>query len=310
MKRAAMGWLLACLVVCGTVGAGENGEKAPADDKKAVAESGAEAEPTAEEGVDAPGVGGMASDDEADKELTAFDEFMIKMEKGGTTMIVLLILSIAGVTFALERSYNLTKTKVAPDGFADKADELWRDGKFDDVSALCKQNKSALSKVIAVIVEHRKNDISDLQVIAMDQGSREMRLHLQRAYPLAVVATLSPLLGLLGTVVGMIEAFDTIAAMGDNANPAAFADSIAKALVTTAGGLVVAVPALAFYHFFKSRTQMYAVMLEEEISEILSLWFRKRINSETTADMTAQATTSTDASSEAKDSNEGDSNAS
>ena len=112
-----------------------------------------------------------------------------------------------------------------------------------------------------------------MQSISDDIGSREVRVQLQKAYPLAIIATLSPLLGLFGTVFGMIGAFDTVAQAEEMGNAAILADDIAKALVTTAGGLMVAIPMLGFYHYFKSRTNHYAIMLEEDAGELFSLWF-------------------------------------
>ncbi|HBR95694.1 MAG TPA: biopolymer transporter ExbB, partial [Opitutae bacterium] len=103
--------------------------------------------------------------------------------------------------------------------------------------------------------------------------SREMRLHLQRAYPLAVVATISPLLGLFGTVYGMIGAFESVALAGEMGDPSIMAADIAYALITTAIGLVIAVPALSAYHFFRIRTNMLALGLEGQLSHVISRWF-------------------------------------
>ncbi len=98
---------------------------------------------------------------------------------------------------------------------------------------------------------------------AGDLAAIDLKRHLQKCYPLAIVATLAPLLGLLGTVIGMIESFHIIGATGNLSNPSLLAGSIAKALITTAGGLCVAIPALGLYHWFKSRLASYAVAIDE-----------------------------------------------
>jgi len=109
-------------------------------------------------------------------------------------------------------------------------------------------------------------------MIAGDIASREIAQQLQRAYPLAVVATLEPLLGLLGTVLGMIESFDSIVQTGTVGDPSLLAAGISKALVTTAVGLIIAIPFLGLYHYFKSRTNYFASILEEEVTDLISEW--------------------------------------
>jgi len=95
-------------------------------------------------------------------------------------------------------------------------------------------------------------------------------------YPLAIVAVLSPLLGLFGTVVGMIESFEVVAVAGTMGDPSLLASSISKALVTTAFGLIVAMPMLFFYHMFKLRTHYLASLLEEEAGTLLNGWLLKK----------------------------------
>mgnify|MGYP001604582979 FL=1 len=109
--------------------------------------------------------------------------------------------------------------------------------------------------------------------MAGDAASREVRSQIQKAYPLAIVATLSPLLGLLGTVLGMIQSFDMVALAGSLGDASTLAGGISLALITTQGGLMVAVPALGFQHIFKSRTLSLGLELEEAVTEVLSRRF-------------------------------------
>ena len=95
--------------------------------------------------------------------------------------------------------------------------------------------------------------------------------------PLTIILLAGPVLaGLLGTVLGMIEAFYVVAATGSIGDPAILADGISKALLTTAAGLSAAIPALGFHHYFKSRTVMYGISLEEVINELTAEWFSAR----------------------------------
>lgn len=198
------------------------------------------------------------------------------IHKGGRIVVVLLGLSVLALTFAIERAINLRARRVVPVGLGEEADALWKQGRFGDLRALCKRDGSILADMILTIVEHRDVDITHIQTFAHDLGSRELRLELRRAYPLAVIATLAPLLGLLGTVVGMIGAFGTVATAGSMGDPGLLADDISKALITTQDGLVVAIPALALYHYFRSQTQYFSVLLEDQASELISRWFMQK----------------------------------
>lgn len=134
-------------------------------------------------------------------------------------------------------------------------------------------SSSVLGQVIVALADHKDAAHSDVSTLAGDLASRKMRYHLQRAYPLAVVATISPLLGLFGTVYGMIGAFESVALAGEMGDPSIMAGDISFALITTALGLVIAVPALTAYHFFRIRTNMLALGLEEQMSHLVSRWF-------------------------------------
>jgi biopolymer transport protein ExbB len=187
-------------------------------------------------------------------------------------MVFLLLASIAGVGYAIERLVNLRTGSVVPPGLAERADELWRAGKWDEIEDLPAKSDSTLARVLAVIAKHRHSSLADVSVMASDVASRDLRRHLQRAFPLAVVATVSPLLGLFGTVIGMIGAFDKVAVAGSLGDASLLGGDISKALITTAAGLTIAIPTLVLYHYSKNKTNMLGLMLEEEVGELLGAW--------------------------------------
>lgn len=197
------------------------------------------------------------------------DEWLSKIAAGGRTIIALMVCSVIGLAFALERLFMLRRGAIVPRGLTAQVAALWRDRRFEDIEALCRKRRSTLARILAFIVKHRRAPMADVSTAAGDIGARELKRHLLRAYPLAVVATISPLLGLLGTVIGMIEAFDTVVLVGMG-DATALAGGISKALITTMVGLCIAVPALFAYHLFKNRTQLFGVMLEEEITELIA----------------------------------------
>ncbi|MEM1059957.1 MAG: MotA/TolQ/ExbB proton channel family protein [Verrucomicrobiota bacterium] len=193
--------------------------------------------------------------------------------QGGWTMWVILALSLVMVTFAIERLMNLTRKNCAPDGLADEARAAWATGDLQQVTVVCQRQPSVLAEAIGVMARHPQVPAGDMSNMVGDEVSRLMRAQLQKAYPLAIVATLAPLLGLLGTVMGMIEAFEVVAVAGSLGDASLLAGGISKALVTTAFGLIVAIPALGLYHLFRSRTHQLSLDVEEEADELISDWF-------------------------------------
>ena len=206
----------------------------------------------------------------------AIEDLKQKFEAGGATMWVILFLSVAALAFVLERVCRLRRGAIAPSGLAAEADRLWRDGQLDRLEDLCHRRRSILSRVILFVVRHRDNPVSDINDAAGDIASRSMARHLMLTYPLAAVATLSPLLGLFGTVLGMIESFEMVAIAGEMGDPSILATGISKALVTTAFGLFVAIPTLFFYHLFRLRTNYLGKALEEEASTLISEWLMSK----------------------------------
>lgn len=199
---------------------------------------------------------------------------MDRFEQGGLTMYVLLILSVVMVTFGSERFFNLRRKTVAPSGLADEARKVWNKENPNKVITLVENNPSVLASAIELLARHPEVSRREISEIVGDEVSRMMRRHLQKAYPLAIVATLAPLLGLLGTVTGMIDAFEVVAIAGSLGDASLLAAGIAKALVTTAFGLIVAIPSLGLYHHFRGKTHELALQVEEEVEELITEWFR------------------------------------
>ncbi len=195
-----------------------------------------------------------------------------RLRKTGWVGVVELILSVVGLTIILERLVNLNKGNIVPPGLARRARQHWEAGDSEAVKQTAANSRSTLGKIIIALVEHRHVDADELNVYCSDIASRDIRRHMQRSYPLLVIGTVAPLLGLLGTVIGMVGAFESVALAGEMGDPSIMAEDISFALMTTVVGLVVAVPALIAYHFFKSRTQMLSIALEEEAGDLLMEW--------------------------------------
>ena len=199
-----------------------------------------------------------------------------KLQTGGMTALVQLALSVFGAMFAFERLFNLRREKIIPQGLGAKARQLWDAGDFAALEALDTTRPSTLGRAIAWVARHRQASYGDLSIGAGDIISQEIEVQHQRAYPLGVVATLQPLLGLLGMILGMITTFEVVALAGALGNPTQLAGGISEALITTGLGLAFAIPFLALFHYFKSRTNMFASEVEREMTGLLSDWFLAR----------------------------------
>ena len=215
--------------------------------------------------------------DEGDKEISGAERWRIYWEQGGNTMYFIALLSVLGLGCALERFCNLRRSRMAPGGFSDRVVELWKAGRFDEVAALCRKSGSILARVVETILRHRdKAGWQEAKTIAEDKLARELRLENRRASMISTAATLSPLLGLFGTVVGLLGAFGTVAAMGEMGDASVLADDIGKALVTTVAGLAVSMPCLFVFGLIKNRLNLYAVLLEEEVADLVNQLFVRK----------------------------------
>ncbi len=199
-----------------------------------------------------------------------------RLGQGGITMVFIALLSVGALTFALERALNLKKESINPGVLLNSVKRDWKNDDYEAVLKDCEKHPSALADVVRYLVDHRTASTLELSNISEDIAGRAMRGHLQKAYPLAIIATIAPLLGLFGTVLGMIDSFEVVAIAGSLGDASLLAGGISKALVTTAGGLALAIPALGAYHYFKSRTTTHSMALERDVNDLLTSWFLEK----------------------------------
>ena len=196
--------------------------------------------------------------------------FLQQLAAGGAGIWVIGALSVLAIAVALERLHRFRPSAVVPPGLVEQVIPLWREGRFDELDGLLAPDSSVLARTLRFALAHRAR--WPAEVLAQRAGevaSRALRAQQQRAYPLAVVATVAPIVGLLGTVVGMIEAFHVIAFTGGVGDASLLAGGISKALVNTAAGLAVALPSLAMHHFFRHRLVTSGLALEEQLERVL-----------------------------------------
>lgn len=189
---------------------------------------------------------------------------------GGMTSAVLLLLSAAAIGFLVERLIRMRKKYLAPAYYADFFAAAIAKDDADAIRKEAEAKPSILADAGAYIVDHPGMDEGRLQTAVADAAARAIERHRQRSYPLAIIATMAPMLGLLGTVIGMIEAFSKVAILGDTGDAALLADSISKALITTDMGLVLAIPALGAYHYLKQKLSIAELAIEENLEAMFA----------------------------------------
>lgn len=202
-------------------------------------------------------------------------ELFAFLKQGGVLMIPILAFSVVALGVFIERLWALRSGQVVPRDFLALVQKKVREDKAGEALTLCEGNRSALSAVIASGLRYAGRGREVIKEAFEEVGRIEVT-HLGRFVEvLGTIAAVTPLLGLLGTVVGMIEVFRTVVAeVGEAAgpvNPASLASGIWAALMTTAAGLSVAIPAFLGYKFLLSRVDKLAIEMEEVCLGLLDL---------------------------------------
>jgi biopolymer transport protein ExbB len=198
---------------------------------------------------DAVGAGG-ASDAMAVQSVWDF------VQKGGIMMIPLGICSLAALAVVAERLIVLRKSNIIPAGFLKKLGAIIDESPQDAGKAIkyCEKNGSALANICAAGLSRRGLTLDLIEKRITEAGERELFKLRKYLRVLSVIASVSPLLGLVGTIFGMIKAFQTVAVSADALGKTEMlATGIYEAMITTAAGLLVAIPALIFYNLIASK---------------------------------------------------------
>lgn len=200
--------------------------------------------------------------------LTTIGELVLQ---GGFLMIPIALASVLTVALAIERLLALRRSRVFPRGVWEGVQAKLQAADLAGAQQLVAAEGSALERVIHAGLLHWDEDVRDIAAAVEDTGLRESD-DLQRNLPgLQGVASVAPLLGLLGTVVGMIQSFLQVAKQNAMGNPELLAEGIGQALVTTAAGLCVAIPALVLYYWFRGKLRRIVRELDDVNRGMLAL---------------------------------------
>lgn len=190
--------------------------------------------------------------------------------RGGPLMYPILLCSIIGWAIFMERMYAFSRVRSSLLPLRQAVENFLQQGREKEAVDLCSTRKSPLAKILLVVLKNRGCRRSYLKELAEEVGEREA-VALQRYLGLlGTIANITPLLGLLGTVLGMIKAFNVIALAGVG-TPATLGGGISEALITTAAGLTVAVPMILLHRYLSSRSDRLVLELEEATMQIVDL---------------------------------------
>lgn len=197
--------------------------------------------------------------------------------RGGWVMWPILLGSLIALALFVERVLTLRKSRQVPDAFFQRVEALLKEGRIEGALAACEENPSALAAVAASVlrqatkVRHQNPAapiVIDREVVEM-VGRAEVAGFEQYLPAIGLIASIEPLLGLFGTVLGLIESFQKIEATETMGSPSIVAGGVWTALITTAGGLIVAIPAYVMHRYLVQRTRSLTLALEERVQFIV-----------------------------------------
>jgi biopolymer transport protein ExbB len=185
------------------------------------------------------------------------------LAKGGVLVIPILLCSVMALAIFVERMIRFSKIDTRGTGLAETITRLLKQGHKEKALEKATLSQSPMGRVLAQAIDVKDQDRETLETViahAMDDEVRDLSSYVQA---LATIGNIAPLLGLLGTVIGMIRAFIVIQEMGGKVNAAVLAGGIWEALLTTALGLAVALPTMVAHSYIVSRIDRYEAGLQE-----------------------------------------------
>jgi biopolymer transport protein ExbB len=206
-----------------------------------------------------------------DEKLIPTGNLLATIRDGGILMVPLLGCSFLLAVFGFERLVSLRWSRVVPKLFVNRFLEQLQSGQLSRGEALdaCEENGSPAAKVFAAAVRRWGKPAVEIEQAAIDACEREVN-HLRRYRRVFNgIATIGPLLGLLGTVFGLIRSFNDVAGSGAMGRPDLLARGFGEALITTAMGLLVAIPAMVLHWLFTSRVDRLAMRLDETCQQVI-----------------------------------------
>ncbi len=182
----------------------------------------------------------------------------------------LVLCSVIAIAIIIERFYSLRKSKIFPQDFIVNIEEAIKKGDIEKAKKICLAGGTPLALIYLTILENYKNSIDTIKLEVEESGRRAYLKLEKNLEGLSAITTVAPLLGLLGTVVGMIKALGAVSYEKGIGNPHLLALGISEALYSTALGLIIAVPSFLFYKYFISKAFNFSTLMEDMATRIIS----------------------------------------
>lgn len=215
--------------------------------------------------IDLPQMVPQAAEAAADNPM---DSLFGIIRAGGIIMIPIGLCSVAALAYLVERLIRMNRKRIGSEDFSRRVIGAVEDGGAQKGIELCETEPSHLATVLRAGLVESRHSFLHMEKAGEDAGAKEVRHLMNGLRPFLVISTIAPLLGLLGTVWGMILAFMQIAYAGALGQAEQLADGIAQALITTAAGLIVAIPTQVVYYYFRGRVDRFVLLTERTYSTL------------------------------------------
>ena len=191
--------------------------------------------------------------------------------QGGWIMLVLAIFSVIAFYIFIERFITINKASKKDDMFMETIRSYMKDGKLNDAKVLCQKASTPLSRMIEKGISRIGKPLNDIQTAVENVGNLEVSSLEKGVALLAMISGAGPMLGFLGTVIGMIRAFYDMSMAGNNIDIELLSTGIYQAMVTTVGGLIVGIIAFIFYNILVSQIDKVVNLLESKSIEFMDV---------------------------------------
>ena len=192
------------------------------------------------------------------------------VDRGGIVLIFILALSVIAAVIIIERLLYFRRIRSDEVSLLNRLKIAIGKGHYEEALAICEASPSPITNLTKVGIEHREYPEAVIRSMVSDAANLEVPKMERFLSTLGTVAHIAPLLGLLGTVTGNIRAFGVLGDFGAvGGNPAVLARGIAEALITTAAGIIVSIPAIIFYNYLVNKVNHLIIRLENRVSELV-----------------------------------------
>jgi len=182
--------------------------------------------------------------------------------------VVIVIVSVVMTTFMIQLALQLRSEVLAPSALVDALRNAIEAGNYQEAWEICKSNKVYIANVLGSTLERLGRGKEATEMSLIEHGQRESQVYKTKNSYLSVIGVISPMIGLLGTVIGMMGAFAVLGSAGVS-DPRALALSIGEVLMATAAGLFLAIPAFTAYYYFRNRTAVVVLDADDKLSRLM-----------------------------------------